>query len=158
MTDEVFSATRTSTMTKMKIRGAIQYAALPYHIGEDGSPQIMLLTSRETRRWVIPKGWAIKDLKPHQVAAREAFEEAGLVGRIISKKPIGSFHYEKLQPEHRLLCEVWVFLLWVDHQLNDWPEKGQRETRWFEPEEAACMVDESGLAEIIRQAMRATRQ
>jgi hypothetical protein len=56
-------------------------------------------------------------------------------------------------PEDRLLCEVRVFLLWVDHQLDDWPEKGQRETRWFDPCEAAGLVDEGGLAEVIRSAI-----
>jgi 8-oxo-dGTP pyrophosphatase MutT (NUDIX family) len=138
-------------MAKNKIRDGIQFAALAYRIDEAGSPQIMLVTSRETRRWVIPKGWSIKGLKPPQVAAREAYEEAGLVGRIISKKPVGSFHYEKLLPETRQPCRVWVFLLQVDHQLDDWPEKGQRETGWFDPMEAASLVDESDLGEIMRQ-------
>jgi 8-oxo-dGTP pyrophosphatase MutT (NUDIX family) len=111
------------------------------------------MTSRETRRWVIPKGWPMKGLRPPKVAAREAYEEAGLVGRIIGKRPVGVFHYEKLLPKDRLLCEVWVFLMRVDHQLDDWPEKGQRETGWFDPAEAAELVDEGGLAEIMRQVV-----
>jgi 8-oxo-dGTP pyrophosphatase MutT (NUDIX family) len=57
--------------------------------------QVMLLTSRETRRWVIPKGWPMKGKKPAEVAAREAFEEAGLIGEIVGKKPLGNFHYPK---------------------------------------------------------------
>ena len=110
----------------------------------------MLLTSWETRRWVIPKGWAMKGLKPHDVAAREAFEEAGLLGRIRGKQPVGIFHYRKQLPTEPLLCEVQVFLLRVDRQLDDWPEKGQREIRWFDPAEAAALVDEGELAEIVR--------
>ena len=153
MTGLASSATCVTTMAKKKIRGDIPFAALPYRIDEEGPPRIMAVTSRETRRWVIPKGWAIRDLKPHQVAAREAYEEAGLVGRIISKKPIGSLHYEKLRPDNRRLCQVWVFLPQVDDQLDDWPEKGQRETRWFDPTEAASLVDESGLGEVMRRAI-----
>jgi 8-oxo-dGTP pyrophosphatase MutT (NUDIX family) len=140
-------------MPKRKIRDSTQFAALPCRIAEDGSRQVMLLTSRETRRWVIPKGWPMKGLKPPQVAAREAYEEAGLVGRIIGKRPVGVFHYQKNLPKDQLLCEVQVFLLWVDRQLDDWPEKGQRETKWFDPDEAAGLVDEGGLAEIVRRAV-----
>jgi len=78
-------------MAKNKLDDSIQFAALPCRIVEDGSRQVMLLTSRETCRWVIPKGWPMKGLKPPKVAAREAYEEAGLVGRIIGKKPVGGF-------------------------------------------------------------------
>ena len=100
-------------MPKRKTRDSTQFAALPCRIMADGSRQVMLVTSRETRRWVIPKGWPMKGLKPPKVAAREAYEEAGLVGRIIGKRPIGVFYYQKRLPKDRLLCEVWVFLLWV---------------------------------------------
>src|ERR1700758_3677314 len=105
-----------------------QCAALPFKIAPDGI-RVLLLTSRETGRWVIPKGWPIKGLKPREVAAREAYEEAGLVGSITSKRPVGIYHYEKQFTEGGLLCEVRVFLFRVDQQLDDWPEKGQRETR-----------------------------
>ena len=140
-------------MTNRKTRDSIQFAALPCRLAEDGSRQVMLVTSRETRRWVIPKGWPIAGLEPPKVAQREAYEEAGLVGRIIGKRPIGVYHYEKFLPNDRMLCEVCVFLLRVDHQLDDWPEKGQRETKWFDSAEAAGLVDEGGLAEIMRQAV-----
>ena len=89
--------------------------------------------------------------KPHQVAAQEAFEEAGLIGKMISKRPIGNYHYTKrLSPQQELLCEVLVYLFEVERQLDNWPEKGQRETRWFEPSEAAMLVDEGALGEILR--------
>jgi 8-oxo-dGTP pyrophosphatase MutT (NUDIX family) len=100
----------------------------------------MLLTSRETGRWVIPKVWPIKSLKPREVAAREAYEEAGLVGSIASKRPIGIYHYEKQFAAGGLLCEVWIFLFRVDQQLDDWPEKGQRETRWLDPAVALTVI------------------
>ena len=83
-----------STLPK-KTRDRTQFVALPFRIGTSGRPEIMLLTSRETGRWVIPKGWPIRGLKPREVAAREAYEEAGLVGSITSKHPIGIYHYEK---------------------------------------------------------------
>ena len=150
-----------STLPK-KTRDRTQFAALPFRIGTSGRPEIMLLTSRETGRWVIPKGWPIKGLKPREVAVREAYEEAGLVGSITTKRPVGIYHYEKQFDEGGLLCEVQVFLFRVDQQLDDWPEKGQRETRWLDPAEAAALVNEGGLAEIIRfashQPQRLTRE
>src|SRR3954451_5000479 len=107
----------------------VQFAALPWRIGAGGRREVMLLTTRETRRWVIPKGWPMKGRKPPEVASQEAYEEAGLVGQIIGKRPIGSFHYEKRLKHGAVLCEVRVFLFRVDQQLDDWPEKSQRETR-----------------------------
>lgn len=129
-----------------------QFAALPFRVETSGL-QILLITSRETRRWVIPKGWPIRGLRPRDVAAREAFEEAGLVGKIVGKRAIGSYHYSKRLPENRtMLCRVKVFLLSVDRQLDIWPEKEQRDWRWADPTKAAQMVDEGGLAEILRSA------
>src|SRR5208283_4535871 len=84
----------------------IQYAALPWRIGAGGMRQVMLLTSRETHRWVIPKGWPMKGRKPAEVAAQEAFEEAGLIGQIVGRRPIGSFHYQKQLTKHGRLCQV----------------------------------------------------
>ena len=111
----------------------------------------MLLTSRETHRWVIPKGWPMKKHKPAEVASQEAYEEAGLIGQIVGKRPIGNFHYEKRRVKGEALCQVRVFLFRVERQLDDWPEKSQRETRWFDAEEAAGLVEEGGLAEIIER-------
>jgi 8-oxo-dGTP pyrophosphatase MutT (NUDIX family) len=136
----------------------IQFAAIPFKIAADGL-QVLLLTSRETHRWVIPKGWPIRGLKPREVAAREAFEEAGLVGRIVGKRPIGAYHYTKQLPnEQEMLCQVRVFLLSVDQELDDWPEKEQREACWVEPLRAAQMVQEGGLAELLRNAFPMIRR
>jgi 8-oxo-dGTP pyrophosphatase MutT (NUDIX family) len=117
----------------------------------DGQQVVMLITSRETRRWVIPKGWAKAGVAPHAQAAREAFEEAGLEGEI-GTKPIATYHYEKRLPEGRTRpCEVQVFALAVTRQLDDWPEKSERETRWFTPAEAAQHVSDEGLARLMRK-------
>jgi 8-oxo-dGTP pyrophosphatase MutT (NUDIX family) len=134
-----------------------QIAALPFRI-EAGNLQILLITSRETRRWVIPKGGRIRGLRPREVAAREAFEEAGLVGKIVGKRPIGSYHYSKRLAENQeRLCRVKVFLLSVDHQGEDWPEKEQRKCQWVTLQQAAHMVDEGGLAELLQAAFPAVR-
>jgi 8-oxo-dGTP pyrophosphatase MutT (NUDIX family) len=136
-------------MAKDKSHGTTQFAALPWRISERGTRQVMLLTSRETRRWVIPKGWPMKKRKPAEVASQEAYEEAGLIGHIVGKRPVGKFHYAKRLAKGEVLCQVRVFLFRVERQLDDWPEKSQRETKWFDVKEAVDMVDEGGLAEII---------
>jgi 8-oxo-dGTP pyrophosphatase MutT (NUDIX family) len=141
-------------MAKKKTRDHVQFAALPFHYGEDGRPRVMLLTSRGTRRWVIPKGWPMRGREPSEVAAQEAFEEAGLVGTIVSKHPVGSYHYEKQLSSNRgILCEVTVYLFLVERQLDDWPEKAVRETQWFDPSDTCNLVDEGGLAEILRHVI-----
>jgi 8-oxo-dGTP pyrophosphatase MutT (NUDIX family) len=138
-------------MAKRRSKRALQFGALPWRIGERGTREIMLLTSRETHRWIIPKGWPIKGRKPADVASQEAYEEAGLMGRIVSKRPLGNFHYEKRLAKKEILCEVRVFLFRVGRQLDHWPEEHARETRWFDATEAAELVEEGGLAEIIRR-------
>ncbi len=135
-------------MAKHKSRG-IQFAVLPWRLNAGGVREVMLLTSRETQRWVIPKGWPMKGRKPAEAARQEAYEEAGLVGHIVGKRPIGNFHYSKQLAKGEVLCEVRVFLFRVEKQLDEWPEKGQRETKWFDADEAAGIVEEGGHAEII---------
>jgi 8-oxo-dGTP pyrophosphatase MutT (NUDIX family) len=106
----------------------------------------MLVTSRETRRWIIPKGWPHKGKAPHHSAAREAFEEAGVVGAVASR-PAGSFAYRKrLKSGRVVVCEVHVFPLRVSHQTKLWPERRQREVKWVSAKEAADTVREPSLA------------
>jgi ADP-ribose pyrophosphatase YjhB (NUDIX family) len=135
-------------MAKSDRSNDAQYAALPYRMSAHG-PQVMLITSRETRRWVIPKGWPMEGKKPHRVAELEAFQEAGIKG-IVSKKPIGTYPYAKaLAGGGERLCFVEVFLLRVTVEAANWPEKAERRRAWFKPEEAADKVDEVSLARII---------
>jgi 8-oxo-dGTP pyrophosphatase MutT (NUDIX family) len=138
-------------MAKRKFDGTLQFAALPWRIGDGGTRQIMLLTSRETHRWVIPKGWPMKGRKPAEVASQEAYEEAGLIGQVVGKRPIGNFHYQKRLAKRAIICEVRVFLFRVEHQLDNWPEKGERVSKWVDAKEAAALVEEGGLAEIIER-------
>jgi 8-oxo-dGTP pyrophosphatase MutT (NUDIX family) len=124
-------------MKNKKIDHPVQSAALPWRISDDGMRQVM------------PKGWPMKKRKAAEVASQEAYEEAGLIGWIVGKRPIGRFHYEKRLPKGTVLCEVRVYLFRVEQQFEDWPEKYQRTTQWFEANEASSLVEEGGLAEII---------
>jgi 8-oxo-dGTP pyrophosphatase MutT (NUDIX family) len=134
---------------KRKPIGRAQIAALPIQVTL--SPvEIMLITSRETGRWIIPKGWPQKGRKAHEVAEREAFEEAGVVGRA-AVRSIGRYWYEKrLTAGRAIICDVTVFLLRVERQLAEWPEKADRERCWLTPLEAAARVEEQGLRELLR--------
>lgn len=124
-----------------------QFAALPFR--HEDRLQVMLVSSRETRRWVLPKGWPIKGMKPHSVAALEALEEAGLLGKI-AKRPIGAYHYVKRMPNGAALtCAVEVFPFRVEKQRKSWPERDQRTTGWFDAQEAASLVDEPELRDLL---------
>lgn len=124
-----------------------QYAALPFRYLD--SLEVLLISSRETHRWVIPKGWPMKGRKPHAAAAREALQEAGVVGRI-AKKPVGSYQYVKrLKNGAPLLCTVEVFPMMVARQRDRWREQDERTVRWFPAEEAAMAVEEPELQALI---------
>jgi 8-oxo-dGTP pyrophosphatase MutT (NUDIX family) len=132
----------------------LQCAALPFTSGSDFDVRVMLVTSRDTGRWIIPKGWPIPAEAAHASAAREAFEEAGLVG-IVGRDSIGTYLYEKrLTKGSIVICEVLVFPLEVSRQQDDWPEKEQRKFRWFSPNDAANAVQEPALSDIILSAYR----
>lgn len=127
--------------------GSIQYAALPYRPDSRGEMEIMLVTSRSTGRWILPKGWPADGLAPHLSAAKEAWEEAGVRGEPLAQ-PIGVFRHRKSLT--RRLLTVTVFPLEVRDQLDRWPEQFQRQRRWFTPTEAAYAVAERPLRRIIR--------
>lgn len=126
----------------------LQVAALPWRIGSSG-PEIMLITSRDTGRWVLPKGWIESGEKPWRAAEREALEEAGVSGDV-SRKEAGRFLYAKVKFIGRATpCEVVVYALTVTAVADHWKEVGQRDRKWFAPEDAASLVDEPGLAKLI---------
>ena len=124
-----------------------QVAALCYRTAP--RLEILLVTSRETRRWVTPKGWPMAGRSDPAAAAVEAFEEAGVDG-VIAERSLGAFSYEKvlktteIRPVTAALYPLRVVVL-----RDDWPEKGQRERRWFTPAEAAEAVQEADLAALI---------
>jgi len=126
----------------------VQYAALPYR--HANGLEVLLLTSRDTGRWVLPKGWPMSGKGPASAAKREALEEAGVVGKI-GKRSIGSFHYPKrLADGATVTCEVHIFPLAVERQRARWLEQGQRNRQWFTPQEAAQAVHEPELAALLQ--------
>jgi len=137
-------------------RPRAQYAALPWRRGEN--LEVLLITSRETGRWVIPKGWPMRGRSPAAAAAAEARQEAGLVGEI-AKTPIGSYLYVKFGKTGRgTPCKVKVFPLKVTGQHESWREMGERTAHWFPADEAAGAVQERQLARLIRKfAKRETK-
>jgi 8-oxo-dGTP pyrophosphatase MutT (NUDIX family) len=132
-----------------------QCAALAF-ADRDGEIRVLLVTSRETRRWVLPKGWAEDGLAPAELAAKEAFEEAGALGEV-APEPIGTYRYRKrLAAGAGVACEVGVFPMRVERLLEEWPEAAERERRWFDLPEAAARVEEPGLADLLRRFPGAT--
>jgi 8-oxo-dGTP pyrophosphatase MutT (NUDIX family) len=125
-----------------------QAAALPWQV-RDGRLMTLLVTSRDSGRWVIPKGWLEPGLTAHQLAEKEAFEEAGLIGKS-NVQPLANFKYAKrISPTLQKLCRVEVYLFEVQLELPDWPEKHQRRRRWMTPAEAATLVAERGLQKLF---------
>jgi 8-oxo-dGTP pyrophosphatase MutT (NUDIX family) len=126
-----------------------QFAAVPWRRNPAGEIEVLLITSRETRRWVIPKGWPIKGMSSAKSAAREAFEEAGVGGKV-RKRPVGTYHYDKRLKNGRLQhVRVAVFSLQVESEAEAYPELGQREKSWVTPAEAARLVDEPELMVLL---------
>lgn len=125
-----------------------QVAALPYRV-LDGEVRILLVTSRSTRRWIIPKGWPMKGKKPYRVAELEALEEAGVKGRV-QRRPVGQYEAWKRLEDHFILCTVDVYPLEVQRQRKRWLEQRERSAGWFRAEDAADLVEEPGLRSLIR--------
>jgi len=122
-----------------------QSGVIPFRHGADG-PEVLLITSRTRRRWILPKGVVEPDLTPAVSAANEAFEEAGVAGRLMEPS-LGSFTYAKWQG----LCTVEVFALAVDEVRDDWPERADRTRRWLPLADAAALADDPGAGNLIRR-------
>ena len=143
-----------SSVRKVPAARRVQYGAVAYRLSAGSRPQFMLVTSRETRRWIIPKGWPKKGKSPHHSAAREAFEEAGVVGAV-GRRSVGSFSYEKrLKNGGAVVCEVRVIPLQVRRQNKQWPEKRERIVKWLSASQAAEKVKEPKLSAIILRLAR----
>jgi 8-oxo-dGTP pyrophosphatase MutT (NUDIX family) len=128
-----------------------QIAALPLVETKKGKLNVLMVTSRGTKRWVMPKGWQMDGKKPWQAAEIEALEEAGAVG-YISKKPIGVYHYDKwISKKSSVACEVTVYPMIVEKLKSKWKERHERKRRWFSPKAAARRVDEPELAKLLME-------
>jgi len=125
-----------------------QVAALPYR-KRRGRTEILLITTRETKRWMIPKGWPMEGRTDYNAAKQEAFEEAGVKGRI-GKLQLGHFLYTRSQNSGAVSSyRAVVYPLEVEKMLGSWPEKKERFRSWFAIEEAVEALNEEGLIEIL---------
>ncbi|MCV2882932.1 NUDIX hydrolase [Actibacterium sp. XHP0104] len=130
---------------------ALQVAALCYRLRK-GQFEVLMITSRGTGRWIIPKGWPIEGLDSPGAALREAWEEAGVKIARSSNAPVGRYSYSKrLDNDVLLPCVVDVYAVRVEKIANEYPESKQRKRRWVSPKRAAKMVDEPDLQELLRQ-------
>ena len=125
-----------------------QVAAVPVRRQDDGELEVLLVTSRETRRWIIPKGWPWPEAPHHEAAAAEAWEEAGVRGRIVADA-LGTYTYDKRQDGTLLTVDVIVYLLEVTEEERVWPEMDERERAWFSPAAAAEAVVEQELKALL---------
>lgn len=131
-------------------KSLLQAAALPY-VWTPGGVQVALITTRERKRWIIPKGWPEKQLSLREVAALEAVEEAGLEG-VLAEKPAGSFVYRKRHDRgYEVPCRVFVFPMLVCQQHLKWKEQDQRKLKWYPIVEAARLADDAGLSKLLNK-------
>ena len=115
----------------------------------DGRTEVCLVTTRETGRWTVPKGWPMKGLSAREAAAVEAEQEAGVAGKV-AKTPLGTFDYWKRRLDRFDLVRVTVYRLKVRKELATWKEKGERQVRWMSLDDALTAVDEPGLKAMLR--------
>jgi 8-oxo-dGTP pyrophosphatase MutT (NUDIX family) len=126
-----------------------QYGCLCYRV-ERGQLQILLITSRDTGRWLIPKGWPMRGREPAETAAAEAWEEAGAKG-VVSPEVVGLFTYQKLSDDGAATpCAVAVYAMGVTNLKDNYPENRERRRKWFPVEMAAQKASDAELAELIR--------
>ena len=138
---------RLHTAHKTDVRG--QFAALCYRVVKDRT-QILLITSRGSGRWILPKGWPIDGVTPAQAAMTEAWEEAGVEGQA-TDTCLGLFSYAKtIGPEMQLPCIAMVYPVRVRALSRDYPEADHRKRKWFSRKKAARAVQEPELARIIK--------
>ena len=143
-----------ATAKKKAIRKALkgervrQVAAVPYRLNGRGELEVMLVTSRETKRFITPKGWPMKAKSGRKTATIEAMEEAGVVGKA-RKAPGGTYSYWKRLSNRFVRIDVTVYLLAVTEELADWRERETRQRAWLSPAEAALLIDEPELSTLI---------
>ncbi|MDF0600951.1 NUDIX hydrolase [Psychromarinibacter sp. C21-152] len=126
-----------------------QIAALPVHFDAKGRVRVLMVTSRDTGRWVVPKGWTMDGKKPWAAAEIEALEEAGATG-CISKQALGVYHYDKVLDDGALQpCRVTLYPMIVQKLKRRWKERHQRKRHWFSPKSAAKRVNEPELSDLI---------
>jgi uncharacterized protein len=128
-----------------------QAGVIAYRDG-DSSREVLLITSRDTHRWIIPKGHIERGKTAREAAELEAYEEAGLSGTIDSEIPIGFYTYFKRRRDQTTYpVSVEVFLLRVDKQRKKWPEKGKRDLCWLSVADAMAKIEEPGVVPLLKR-------
>lgn len=126
-----------------------QVAAVPFRLNERQELEVMLVTSRETRRFIVPKGWPMKGKSGRKAATIEAEQEAGVAGKAL-QKPAGTYCYWKRLANRFVRVKVVVYLLEVTEELASWRERSARQRAWLSPSEAALLIDEPELSTLVR--------
>lgn len=125
-----------------------QVATLPF-VPLAGAVSVLLVSSRRRQRWIVPKGWPVKSLSLPEAAANEAAEEAGVVG-LVHPDPVGSYlYYKQMSAGYEVPCHVFVYPILVVRHSLDWPERGERKLKWCSLDEAASLVDDAQLGELL---------
>lgn len=124
-----------------------QFGALVYRVVND-KVQILLITTRGSKRWIVPKGWPMPGRTPAGAATQESWEEAGVKGKG-SDHCLGLFSYSKVIDKRDLPCVVMMYPVKVQKLVKSFPEAGQRRRKWFSPKKAAARVSEPELAKIL---------
>lgn len=132
----------------------VQFGVLPWRRTPDGV-QVLLVTTRNTRRWIVPKGWPETGRTPQECAAQEGFEEAGVKGAVTGDA-IGVFsHKKQLKSGQMVTCRIRVYAMEVSEIAAEWPEKSAREAKWCPVADALMLVDDPSLRRLIARFCRA---
>lgn len=144
------AATKKKAVRKAKKGERIrQVAAIPFRLNARGDIEVMLVTSRTTRRFIVPKGWPMKGKSGRKAATIEAQEEAGVLGKTL-KEPAGTYSYWKRLANRFIRVDVIVYLLKVTEELADWQEAKRRQRAWLAPADAAMLIDEPDLSTLVK--------
>ena len=127
-----------------------QVAAIPCRLNDAGMPEVMLVTSRATQRFIIPKGWPMKGKSEPKVAAIEARQEAGVTGKVL-QEPVGRYSYWKRLADCFVPVEVTVYVVRVTSVAAKWDEQRSRRRAWLGIEDAVMLIDEPELAAIVEK-------
>lgn len=153
------------SMLKMALTGAldpllrrpdrVQMAALCFRTGKRGK-ELLLVTSRDTGRWVLPKGWPINGLDGPGTAAQEAWEEGGVKAKLAYDNPVGEYGYlKKLDNGASVPVTTTVYEVEAETVEPEFPEVGQRKRRWVDPKKASSLVEEPELRRLLKKYAKA---
>lgn len=143
------AATRKKAVRKARKGERIrQVAAIPFRRNARGDIEVMLVTSRTTQRFIVPKGWPMKGKSGRKAATIEAMEEAGVLGKTL-REPAGNYSYWKRLANSFIRVDVIVYLLEVTEELANWQEAKRRQRAWLAPADAATLIDEPDLSTLV---------